>query len=82
MRDARCEIFSDYPKLQHPHLAEFCNIDMEMVDVTLGQSSLFRLELSLKYIAGWVKFLFPEFELSWLGVCPCSFLLPVLADII
>ncbi|KAH6913980.1 atypical/ABC1/ABC1-B protein kinase [Coprinopsis sp. MPI-PUGE-AT-0042] len=38
-------------KLQHPHLAEFCDIDMEMVDVTLG----------------WIKRFFPEFEFSWLG---------------
>ncbi|KAF8798703.1 ABC1-domain-containing protein [Phlegmacium glaucopus] len=38
-------------KLQHPHLAEFCDIDMEMVDVTLG----------------WIKYWFPEFEFSWLA---------------
>ncbi|KNZ77750.1 ABC1 family protein C15C4.02 [Termitomyces sp. J132] len=38
-------------KLQHPHLAEFCDIDMKMVEVTLG----------------WVKYWFPEFELTWLG---------------
>lgn len=38
-------------KLQHPHLAEFCDIDMEMVDVTLG----------------WIKYWFPEFELTWLA---------------
>lgn len=38
-------------KLQHPHLAEFCNIDTEMVDVTLG----------------WIKYWFPEFEFTWLG---------------
>ncbi|KAJ8517148.1 hypothetical protein ONZ45_g5607 [Pleurotus djamor] len=38
-------------KLQHPHLAEFCDIDMEMVDVTLG----------------WIKHWFPEFEFTWLG---------------
>ena len=25
-------------KLQHPHLAEFCEIDMEMVEVSLGAS--------------------------------------------
>lgn len=24
-------------QLQHPHLAEFCDIDMEMVEVTLGE---------------------------------------------
>lgn len=23
-------------QLQHPHLAEFCDIDMEMVEVSLG----------------------------------------------
>ncbi|KAF8070118.1 ABC1 family-domain-containing protein [Lyophyllum atratum] len=38
-------------KLQHPHLAEFCNIDMEMVDVTLG----------------WIKYWFPDFEFTWLA---------------
>ncbi|KIP08381.1 hypothetical protein PHLGIDRAFT_69413 [Phlebiopsis gigantea 11061_1 CR5-6] len=38
-------------KLQHPHLAEFCDIDMEMVEVSLG----------------WIKSLFPEFEFTWLG---------------
>ncbi|KAH9949006.1 ABC1-domain-containing protein [Amylocystis lapponica] len=38
-------------KLQHPHLAEFCDIDMEMVEVTLG----------------WIKHWFPEFEFTWLG---------------
>ncbi|KAF9227405.1 ABC1-domain-containing protein [Gyrodon lividus] len=38
-------------KLQHPHLAEFCDIDMEMVEVTLG----------------WIKYWFPEFELTWLS---------------
>ncbi|KAF8161107.1 ABC1 family-domain-containing protein [Crassisporium funariophilum] len=38
-------------KLQHPHLAEFCEVDMEMVDVTLG----------------WIKYWFPEFEFSWLA---------------
>lgn len=38
-------------KVQHPFLAEFCDIDMEMVEVTLG----------------WVKYWFPEFEFTWLG---------------
>ncbi|KAF7981834.1 hypothetical protein HWV62_31359 [Athelia sp. TMB] len=38
-------------KLQHPHLAEFCDIDMKMVEVTLG----------------WIKYWFPEFEFRWLG---------------
>ncbi|CAL1707516.1 unnamed protein product [Somion occarium] len=38
-------------KLQHPHLAEFCDIDMEMVEVSLG----------------WIKHLFPDFEFTWLG---------------
>ncbi|ETW80424.1 hypothetical protein HETIRDRAFT_320637 [Heterobasidion irregulare TC 32-1] len=38
-------------KLQHPHLAEFCEIDMEMVEVTLG----------------WIKRWFPDFEFTWLG---------------
>ncbi|KIJ18754.1 hypothetical protein PAXINDRAFT_110361 [Paxillus involutus ATCC 200175] len=38
-------------KLQHPHLAEFCDIDMDMVEVTLD----------------WIKYWFPEFEFTWLG---------------
>ncbi|KAK0226103.1 ABC1 family-domain-containing protein [Armillaria fumosa] len=38
-------------KLQHPHLAEFCDIDMAMVEVALG----------------WIKYWFPEFEFTWLG---------------
>ncbi|KAG7098564.1 hypothetical protein E1B28_000497 [Marasmius oreades] len=38
-------------KLQHPHLAEFCDVDMEMVEVVFG----------------WVKTFFPDFELTWLG---------------
>ncbi|KAF9012345.1 ABC1 family-domain-containing protein [Cyathus striatus] len=38
-------------KLQHPHLAEFCDIDMKMVEITLG----------------WVKYWFPHFEFTWLG---------------
>ncbi|KZT26756.1 ABC1-domain-containing protein [Neolentinus lepideus HHB14362 ss-1] len=38
-------------KLQHPHLAEFCDVDMNMVEVALG----------------WIKSWFPEFELTWLG---------------
>ncbi|KAI0768419.1 hypothetical protein BC629DRAFT_1536354 [Irpex lacteus] len=38
-------------KLQHPHIQEFCNIDMDMVEFSLG----------------WIKHWFPEFELTWLG---------------
>ncbi|TBU26458.1 ABC1-domain-containing protein [Dichomitus squalens] len=38
-------------KLQHPHLQEFCEIDMEMVEVSLG----------------WIQHWFPEFEFTWLG---------------
>ncbi|KAH9040174.1 ABC1-domain-containing protein [Lactarius pseudohatsudake] len=38
-------------KLQHPHLLEFSEIDMEMVELTLG----------------WIKRWFPEFEFTWLG---------------
>ncbi|EPQ57523.1 ABC1-domain-containing protein [Gloeophyllum trabeum ATCC 11539] len=38
-------------KLQHPHLAEFCDVDMNMVEVALG----------------WIKSWFPEFEFTWLG---------------
>lgn len=32
----RLERYLDYLQLQHPHLAEFCDIDMKMVEVTLG----------------------------------------------
>ncbi|KAG1732224.1 ABC1 family-domain-containing protein [Suillus paluster] len=38
-------------KVQHPHLVEFYNIDMTMVQSTLS----------------WVKYWFPEFEFTWLG---------------
>jgi len=38
-------------KLQHPGLLEFSEIDMEMVELTLG----------------WLKRWFPEFEFTWLG---------------
>ncbi|EIN11810.1 ABC1-domain-containing protein [Punctularia strigosozonata HHB-11173 SS5] len=38
-------------KIQHPHLVEFCDIDMNMVEVTLG----------------WIKYWFPEFEFTWLA---------------
>ncbi|KAI0092979.1 ABC1-domain-containing protein [Irpex rosettiformis] len=38
-------------KLQHPHIQEFCDIDMDMVEFSLG----------------WIKHWFPEFELTWLG---------------
>ncbi|KAF8268634.1 ABC1-domain-containing protein [Lactarius quietus] len=38
-------------KLQHPHLREFCAMDMETVELTLG----------------WIKRWFPEFEFTWLG---------------
>ncbi|KAI0268807.1 ABC1 family-domain-containing protein [Gloeopeniophorella convolvens] len=38
-------------KLQHPHLLEFSEIDMEMVELTLG----------------WIKRWFPEFEFTWLS---------------
>ncbi|OJA08664.1 hypothetical protein AZE42_01169 [Rhizopogon vesiculosus] len=38
-------------KVQHPHLVEFFNIDMNMVQSTLG----------------WIKYWFPEFEFTWLG---------------
>ncbi|KAL0576652.1 hypothetical protein V5O48_005312, partial [Marasmius crinis-equi] len=38
-------------KLQHPHLAEFCDVDLEMVEVVFG----------------WIKKFFPDFELTWLG---------------
>ncbi|KAM6502266.1 ABC1 family domain containing protein [Amanita muscaria] len=38
-------------KLQHPRLAEFCDIDVAMVEVTLG----------------WIKHWFPEFEFTWLA---------------
>ncbi|KAK7057167.1 ABC1-domain-containing protein [Favolaschia claudopus] len=38
-------------KIQHPHLAEFCDIDMAVVESSLG----------------WIKYWFPEFEFSWLA---------------
>ncbi|KAJ7462338.1 ABC1 family-domain-containing protein, partial [Mycena galericulata] len=38
-------------KIQHPHLAEFCDIDMTVVESSLG----------------WIKYWFPEFEFSWLA---------------
>ncbi|KAG1775442.1 ABC1 family-domain-containing protein [Suillus placidus] len=38
-------------KVQHPRLVEFFNIDMNMVQSTLG----------------WIKYWFPEFEFTWLG---------------
>lgn len=38
-------------QLQHPQLAEFCDIDMETVEVAMG----------------WIKYWFPEFEFTWLG---------------
>ncbi|KAF8210303.1 ABC1 family-domain-containing protein [Mycena galopus ATCC 62051] len=38
-------------KLQHPHLAEFCDIDMAVVESSLG----------------WIKYWFPEFEFTWLA---------------
>jgi len=38
-------------KIQHPHLEEFAEIDMEMVEVSLG----------------WIKHWFPDFEFTWLG---------------
>jgi aarF domain-containing kinase len=34
------------PQLQHPHLAEFCDVDMEMVDATLGLLSCLFSRLS------------------------------------
>ena len=29
-------ISQEATQLQHPHLAEFCDVDMEMVEITLG----------------------------------------------
>ncbi|KAJ6499918.1 ABC1 family-domain-containing protein, partial [Mycena vitilis] len=37
--------------IQHPHLAEFCDIDMAVVEASLG----------------WIKYWFPEFEFTWLA---------------
>ncbi|KAG6917318.1 hypothetical protein DXG01_002976 [Tephrocybe rancida] len=48
-------------KLQHPHLAEFCDIDMMMVETTLGGLLPWTLG------DGWIKYWFPEFEFTWLG---------------
>ncbi|KAJ7346651.1 ABC1 family-domain-containing protein [Mycena albidolilacea] len=38
-------------KIQHPHLAEFSEIDMAVVESSLG----------------WIKYWFPEFEFTWLA---------------
>ncbi|EJD02965.1 ABC1-domain-containing protein [Fomitiporia mediterranea MF3/22] len=38
-------------KVQHPHLIEFCDVDMKTVEVSLR----------------WIKRWFPEFEFTWLG---------------
>ncbi|KAJ7072300.1 ABC1-domain-containing protein [Mycena amicta] len=38
-------------KIQHPHLAEFCDIDIAVVDSSLG----------------FIKFCFPQFEFTWLA---------------
>ncbi|KAJ7901862.1 ABC1 family-domain-containing protein [Mycena olivaceomarginata] len=38
-------------KIQHPHLAEFCEIDLAVVESSLG----------------WIKYWFPEFEFTWLA---------------
>ncbi|KAF7376170.1 ABC1-domain-containing protein [Mycena sanguinolenta] len=38
-------------KIQHPHLAEFCDVDMAVVESSLG----------------WIKYWFPEFEFTWLA---------------
>ncbi|KAI5123928.1 hypothetical protein M0805_006345 [Coniferiporia weirii] len=38
-------------KLQHPHLIEFCDVDMKTVEISLR----------------WIKRWFPDFEFSWLG---------------
>ncbi|CAK5281577.1 unnamed protein product, partial [Mycena citricolor] len=38
-------------KIQHPHLAEFCDVDMAVVESSLG----------------WIKYWFPDFEFTWLA---------------
>ncbi|KAJ7084414.1 ABC1 family-domain-containing protein [Mycena belliarum] len=40
-------------KIQHPHLAEFCDIDMAVVEGVVT--------------SGWIKYWFPEFEFTWLA---------------
>ncbi len=42
---------------------------MEMVDVTLGLSTLGMTQFpSISFVLGWIKYWFPEFEFSWLAV--------------
>lgn len=55
-------------QLQHPHLAEFSEIDMETVEVAMGQCFPENVCVTAYLIfLGWVKHWFPEFEFTWLG---------------
>jgi len=55
-------------KLQHPYLADFCDVDMAMVEFSLGNvtSSFICYGVTDVYPA-WIKKIFPEFEFTWLG---------------
>ena len=37
-------------KLQHPHLQEFCDVDMKTVEVSLGECGLAPIDPSLTYL--------------------------------
>ena len=57
-------------QLQHPHLAEFSEIDMETVEVAMGLWAFVPFPggaLLISCVPGWVKHWFPEFEFTWLG---------------
>lgn len=54
-------------KLQHPHLTEFCDVDMKTVEVSLSAYLEISHRYALMQITGLVKRWFPEFEFSWLG---------------
>lgn len=58
-------------KLQHPSLADFCDVDMAMVEFCLGkcvQQLVYVLVSPMIPLAlAWVKKIFPEFEFTWLG---------------
>lgn len=59
-------------------MAEFCNIDMEMVGVTLGTDYKHYMGGILKFRIGWIKYWFPEFEFTWLAVRDEKHLLKIL----
>lgn len=55
-------------KIQHPHLVEFCDIDMKTVNVSLStQCWMLLANFVLTSVKGWIKGWFPDFEFTWLG---------------